>query len=850
MKPRRLGQRLPLWLRLSLRHAASNPVQTTLMVAGVALGVAVIVAIDIANQSAERAFLLSTEAIAGRATHQLARGPSGVPVAVYAQLRREGVRRAAPVIERLAVPTISQQPLTLIGVDPFADAPFRDYTTVGSGFSDSFDTLFAQSGTVLLSSETASALGVSVGDTFEIEIAGQRHPVSLAALIEANSPSQRRALASLIVCDIATAQELTGQKDTVDRVDLMLADEADLNGIEALLPPGFEIAAVGANSGPARQMIVAFQTNLYALSLLAMLVGMFLIFNTMTFSIVRRRPLIGTLRAIGVTRAEIFRGVCAEAILVAVVGTSIGIAMGIVLGRSSVDLVTQTINDLFYALTVRSVEIPPLAILKGLGVGLLAPLLAAALPAREAANAPPRSAMSRSAVETSAEDVVRRSAWGGLLLATLGTAILLTPSRNLWVAFGGLFSVVLGAAFAAPLATAWLMKAWVSATRRLFGTLGTAAARDVGRSLSRTSTAVAALMLAVSVAIGLRVMITSFRSTLAIWLEQSLEGDIYLSVPALGGTASTSAIDPRVIRYLQELREGKRLDLLRATTVSTDRGVVHLAASNRAAFDNPALYKSLSVARDEIAAELASGSLLVSEPLASRLDLSLGDELTLQTDVGPAPSRIVGIYYDYASSTGTVLMDLEAYRSRWSDQGVTAAALILEKGVSVDVVTESIAAAVAPIQLLRVRANRQLRADAFAVFDQAFAITRALVVLATAVAALGVLSALLALQLERRREFGILRAVGLTRRQAAAQVLLQTCLMGSAAAVIAVPTGTLLAVLLIRVINFRAFGWTLQMHIEAGPYLEAFALALGAATIAAMLPAFRMMRVQTSELLA
>jgi putative ABC transport system permease protein len=425
------------------------------------------------------------------------------------------------------------------------------------------------------------------------------------------------------------------------------------------------------------------------------------------------------------------------------------------------------------------------------------------------------------------------------------------PSRNLWLAFGGLFAVVIGLAFFAPVATHRLMTACVPVMARFGGALAAFAPRDVTRSLSRTSAAIAALMLAVSVAIGLRLMIGSFRTTVAVWLESTLRGDVYLSGRTLGGTAATTPIAPAALAELRKLPGVRRIDLVRSTSIDSDRGRLHVSASSRPFFDDPRLYKDLAIPQRDLPARLGTGDVLVSEPLASRLGLRAGrDVLELRSESGPPRrSRVLGIYYDYASTQGQLLMDLEFYRDLVSDPHVTGAALVLDDPSATEAVSNRLARDLSPIQALRVRPNRQLRRDVFAVFDQAFAITRALVLLATGVATLGVLSALLALQLERRRSYGMLRALGVTGRQAARQVLTQTSLLGGAAALLAVPTGIVLAVLLIYVINRRAFGWTLHMELAIEPFAAAFALAMIAAGAAAVLPAWRLWRSTTAELL-
>ncbi len=829
-----------------LRQIAANRSQTLLMVAGVALGVAVVVAVDIANDSASRAFQLSTEAIAGRATHEISGGPTGVPVEVYRQLRRSGRRDAAPVIQRLVV--VEGQPLTLLGIDPFADAQFRGYTAVAAAAA-SLDALLTVPGAAILAAATADSLGLAVGDDFEVVVGGISKRLVLVDLAEAADARTERAVRGILLTDIASAQELTGRPQRVDRIDLILDDAAAAQLAGETLGRGLRLDPVGTASGPAREMIDAFRTNLLALSLLALIVGLFLIFNTMTFSVVRRRAGIGTLRALGMTAREVFRQICIEASAIGLVGTGLGLLLGVALGRGAVDLVLTTINDIFFPLTFRDDSLPLLSLAKGAALGVGATVVAALPAAREAAASAPRSAMMRSSAEHSATRLVAAASRIALLLLLGGLVLFALPTRSLVVGFAGLFAATLGIAFLTPLATQGLMSALIAPLRSLAGSLGAAAPRDVSRSLSRTATAVAALMLAISVAIGLQLMIGSFRSTVAVWLERTLTGDVYISAPSVGGTAATDPLAPGVRPALEQLAGVRSVDFVRSTTVRTDLGPIRVAASSRPVYRGQRLYHSLAVPVIELSAALRAGAVLASEPLMNRLGIEVGSLIAIDGRDGPHRAEVVGIYYDYASSQGTLMLDMDFYQRLSGDTQITGAALHLEDPGAAAEMSLQVARALAPQQALDVRPNRALRAEVFAVFDQAFAITGALVILATLVAALGVLSALLAVQLERGRDFGILRAVGLTARQSARQVVGETMLLGAAAGLLAIPTGTALAYLLIHVINKRAFGWTLQMTFDTEPYLSAMGLALGSALLAALLPARRIAARSPVELL-
>jgi len=249
-------------------------------------------------------------------------------------------------------------------------------------------------------------------------------------------------------------------------------------------------------------------------------------------------------------------------------------------------------------------------------------------------------------------------------------------------------------------------------------------------------------------------------------------------------------------------------------------------------------------------AQVQQGGVLVSEPYANRVGLPRrGGQVTMETPAGLRTFPVVGIYYDYASSAGIVLMALDNYRRLWGDPAVTALSLDLKGDADVDAVANALSARLTPIQKVLVQPNRALRASALVVFDRTFAITAALRLLATLVAFMGVLSALMALQLERARDLGVLRALGLTVGQVAQLVLLETGLMGLVAGLLAWPTGLVLSLILVYVINVRAFGWTLQMQITPEPFLAALLIALAAALLAGIYPALRVGRMAVAAVL-
>lgn len=852
---------LRLIARIAWRHAWRRPLQSMFLVVGVAIGVAMIIAIDLANGSASRAFSLGTEQIAGRSTHQIVSGSGELPSSLYSAIRTElGYRFSAPVIESyVTVPELDAQPMRLLAIDPFAEAPFRSY--LGSGTTPnlgngSVTRLLTEANTILIGEQVAERYSVEAGETLEIQIGPKRHQLRVVGLLQPSDDLSRRALDGLLIADIATGQEVLDRLDRIDRIDLILAEggagEKTAEAIRGILPPGARLETSGARTGTIEEMTAAFSLNLTALSLLALVVGIFLIYNTVTFSVVQRRPVLGSLRALGMTRREIFGLILLESVLLSLLGTAGGLVLGVILGRGAVQAVTQTINDLFFVVAVRDLEIPTTTFIKGALSGLGAALLAAIVPAWEATSVAPSGALQRSDVEEKVRKALPRVSIAGLVLMVAG-ALLLLPDIGLVLAFAGLFALVIGGALLTPGATLLLMTALQRILRNRMGILARMAPRDIIRSLSRTSVAIAALMVAVSVIIGVGVMIGSFRLTVEEWLDDVLQADIFISAPALGASRETATLDPALADEVAGVDGVSRYTTNREKEIDArlpDGEIVSigLAAVLEDLAGEARRYKA-SVGDTSVTwAAVEAGGVVINEPMANRFDLNLGQEITLFTDRGEEIFEIVGVAYDF-DVRPSLLMAESTFRRFWDERSLSAIALFVEPDVDVDEKVVELRRLFAGRAELVIQSNRGTRRSALEIFDRTFAITVALQLLATLVAFIGILSTLMSLQLERAREIGMLRATGMTRRQLWKLTLLETGLIGTSAGLVAMPMGFLLALVLIYIINLRSFGWTLSMELQPGEFIQAFAVALVAALLAGIYPAYRMGRTQPADAL-
>ena len=852
----------PVILRLAQRSISRRFLQSLLFVVGVALGVAMVIAIDLANNSASRAFDLSTESVTGKATHQISGGPSGVPTELYTRLRLDlGLNEVAPIIsEYVRGVNLGDQPLRLLGVDVFAEPPFRSYLETvevdGDSAQRAFDALnrfIAEPGTVLLSQTLAERFGITAGDTITLRPGERPVEVTVIGLLRAADRVSTQALDDLVLTDIATAQEIMGQSGIISRIDLIVPPDYDLGQIEALLPEGLILSTTQEANGTLQQMTGAFELNLQALSLLALVVGVFLIYNTVTFSVIQRRPLIGTLRALGTTRRQIFALILGEAFILGLMGTVFGLGLGIIFGRAAVGLVSQTISDLYFAVNVQGISVEPFTLVKGALIGLAASIGAAIIPSFEATRTPPAGTLRRSDVEQRAVQLVPYMTLAAIGLNIGGFLLLQIPTQNIVIGFIALFAIVFGGALFTPVVLLLFMRVATPVGGALFGVLGRMAPRAVVRSLSRTSVAVAALTVAVSVIVGVSVMIGSFRNSVADWLDTTLGADIYVSPPLVTANRSTVDVNPAILDDLRALPQVERIVTSRSVEVIApdypDLPPVNLNAADgevtaqarRFAWNN---------AGDDYFAALEAGAIMVSEPFAFRRGITPeNNTLTLLTDRGAQTFEVVGVYYDYSTDQGSVFMSQSVYRELYDDPYISAIALFLQDEAQTSAVIDTLQTDLLAGTDLSAQANNELRAGVFEVFERAFTITVALQLLATLVAFIGILSALMALQLEHTREYGVMRATGMTARQLWRYTLIQTGLMGTTAGVLALPIGFVLAVVLIYVINVRSFGWTMQLALLPGEFAQAFAVAVVAALAAGIYPAWRLSQLVTARAL-
>ena len=862
-------------LKSSFRYLRKHYIQSLLAIIGISLGIAICISIDLAITSSQKAFQLSSERISGKATHHL------VPIDgenlnedIYRRLKVDyGIQELAPIIEAYIEaidPSLTSSDkstaiskelskahtLHLLGIDPLAENKFRD---IKFDLQDSKTNLWSGKHNCLLNRKTAKELNIKVGDSFYIREGSRIQTVKLAGYITDSGINYD----GLMIMDISQAQDLLNKEGSLSYIDLIVKDSQvktskrliSLQDLEKLLAQDTEIIASANKSKSLENITEAFNLNLTALSFLALLVAIFLIYNSVSFSVVQRRKTLGVLRALGVSQKQIIMSIFIEAILFSIVGTALGLVLGIIFGKLVLDLVLQTINDIYFTLELKTYSISYISLLKGAALGFSASIAAALIPAWDAARSSPIQALSRSGFESKSQDRSKIFFLFGLVFIALGFLIIRInfnqDSKGIIESFIALFFVLLGYSFCSLIIIEIFCYLLHPLFKAVFGFTGSFAINSISKQISRTSIAIAALMIAISVSIGLNITIKSFRHTVVNWLDSSLRADIYISSPRLVSNKPGKPLEKQFIDAVLNFTANERKEFIsyRNVDANSNYGKFQLASIKTTDFIY-SIFKFKSYEKN-FWQEFQAGEniVLISEPFATIHKLKLGDSFQIKTKKVDQSFKVGAIFFDYGSEKGIVFMAEPLYHKLFQDYELSSLAFILKDPSRADLLINKIKEQFSKDYSLFIRSNLNLKKESMEIFDRTFKITYALKFIAISVAFIAVLSAFMALQLERIREFAILKASGMDSFKISLALVIQTLTMGLFAAILAIPAGIMQAYIMIFVINQRSFGWSMDFLIEKEFFYEAFIYALLASLIAVIYPAWINSKLKPAEVL-
>jgi putative ABC transport system permease protein len=800
-----------LFYRLIARPLFGEPLRTGLTVLAVALGIAVVLAIDLAGTAAAGSFRSSLETLMGDSDLELT-STGGLPDALVGTLATLPYPiRVRPRIQDFVTVQATGQTVPLIGLDLIAEATDQAVVNVSSG-DEALKTLNDLEGVW-----AGASLGLHPGSTIRLLMNDHTRDYAVRGVFDDSAEG-----GGFVVMDIAAAERELGRAARVDSVLLKVPDRPSLaewqKRLQSVLPPGVVTRPVGSRTAENQRMLAAFRWNLRVLSYVALLVGAFLIYNTISVSVVRRRPEIGIVRALGASKGAILSAFLGEAACFGVVGALLGCLLGRVMAAGALKLLSATVQALYVSSHPGAIELTSGSMIIALLMGTSASVLAALSPALEAASVSPREAMARGQREYIARMHKGRDMLIALGLAAAGTVGALLPAIAGKPLFGYLSAILLVAAsaLAIPAIADGVLKFSARTLQKLTGVEGLLAARGLSGSLRRTSVLVGALSTAIAMMTAVGVMVGSFRQTVATWMDNQLQADLYLRPAGSPASDQHPTIPNGLADQLAHLPGVAALDRFRGYEISYEGLPATLGAADFRAVQpfRKSAFLSGRAAGVVYSDLLGEDSVVISEPFANKHRLRRGDRITLPLGERRVQFRIVDVSFDYASEAGYVVMDRATLLQYLPDPDPSDLAIYIAPGANIETVRREVGKTIAGHDIL-IFSNRSLRTEAIRTFDRTFVITYALEAISVIVAVIGIAGALLALVVDRRREFGLLRFLGAATSQIRKLILVEAGLIGLLANLVGFSLGLALSCILIYVINKQSFGWTIQFHWPA-----------------------------------
>jgi len=814
------------WRAVSGGALAHQPGRLALAVTAIALGVGLGFAVTLVNASAVDEFGNALRTLAGAADLEL-RGPrNGFDEAAFATVARDpDVVTASPVVEVDARLDGREEALRIYGIDAFRAAAVTP-ALIGD-VQNPLDLL--RPGRIFLTPPAARALGAATGTTIEVQSGLAAVPLVVGGLLP-EGPAQRFG-----VMDIAAAQDTFARHGRLSRIDVRLRPGAALEPararLAAAMPAGVTVATPEANADGALRMSRAYRVNLDVLALVALFTGGLLVFATQTLAVVQRRAQLALLRALGMTRRELVLRLVTEGALVGLVGALVGLVAGYGLAAVVLHAFGGDLGAGYFRGVAPSLGVNVGAALAFVALGVAVAAAGSYLPAREVARAEPAPALKADARGDAF--VQPRRPRAALALLVTGVALAWLPAVDgLPIAgYAAMALLLAGTLLALPWLAAKAL-ALVPVPRRVPLALALARLRATP---AEAGVSLAAIVASVALMVSMAIMVTSFRESLTAWLQQVLPADVYVRAGAAGDSGFLTGAAQRRIAAVPGVAS---VAFARVQSVQVAPGAPRVALLAR---DLPAHDPSRALVLVQGPHAARTGEpppLWASEAVADAAGWRPGARVELALDGRTHAFTVGGIFRDYARQQGAIVLDREVYRALTGDEVATEAAITLAPGTTPAAFERALAQALPEAARLTLATPAELRAVSLRIFDRTFAVTYALLAVAIAIGLAGLSSAFGASIVARRREFGMLRHLGMTRRQVAGMLAAEGTTMTAVGLVAGLVLGAALAVILVHVVNRQSFHWSMDLALPGG-LLAALAGALLVAAAATSLASAR-----------
>jgi putative ABC transport system permease protein len=862
LAPFRLGR---LLRSVSVPRMQDHKLRTSLTVLGIGLGVAVLVAVVIVNDSVVRGVSATVDEIAGKTDLQISAGTSGFSEDLLAQTRATpGVDKAAPVVQQTVTirdAKARSERLLVLGIDMLEDQDsyFRSYGSNELSAIRNDPLAFLNSAqNILISRVVAQRFGYKLHDKIAIATGAGVLEFDIWGFLD--DVGVGRAFGGAVAVMYYQAMQVAFDRgQNIDRIDLAVTPGSEIASVETRLQRtlggGFIIERPSRKGDRVNKMLLGVRSGLTIASLLALLVGAFLIHNTMAISVVQRKREIGILRALGSTQGEVVTLLTLEGGLLGAVGSLLGIGIGIGLSRALLNATSQALNQTYLQLAATEVRVDPQTLVGGFALGTLAATLASALPARRAAKNKPAETLRTASVMNPAPYPSRPS-WNDLfallLLAVSYPLLRVPPIWHLPLgAFAAAFTLLSASALLLPRLVQLVERALRPVFDRWFGVEARLANQNLPRDLGRTATTASALMSGVALAVAFGIFTNSFATTLDEWVDQTLPGDLFITqAAAIGGTSMRNVPMADTLNDpLAAMPEVDTVRRVRIVEMPYQGSMLKAVSTDIDVFLRHAKLILIEGEIQEIVPALHHGAILVSENFSRHFHVHRGDHVELSTSEGTRQFPVAGVLVDYTSDVGSLLIDRPTYIATFHDSRVDTYELHLHKREDAERVRRRVNSEFGVTHDLFVLTNREFKAEVQQTTDQIFSLVRALELVALIVAVLGIVNAQLANVLDRVREIGVLRALGMLRKQVSRIVVIEAGLVGCIGTLAGVLLGMGLAVVLLDHVNLVQTGWYFPYHLSISAIVEVSVLTLPAAALAGFYPAREAARLVVTDAL-
>ena len=858
---------------ITLRHLKLRPGRTAFAIMGIACGIALYVAISIINESTNGFFRDSMTAVSGKAKLTISSGEIGFDQAVADQVEKiEGVTDAVPVIETRSWLVSSNESLMVMGVDLLQEKAVRNYKSEGKAIIGDSLSFIAQPDSMILTDSFAKSHGYKIGDKLDLNTAGGKARFTIRAILSPTGLATAYG-GALAIMDIDSARLAFGKNNKTDRIDVVTAKGADVDQtaarIRAALGPSFTVERPEMFSEQMERMIRSFQFMSQFLSTLALIVGVFLISNSVSMSVAERRKEIGTLRALGTKRAGILVLFISEAFAMGTLGALLGAFLGRALAGFMVKAVTTSMSvQFFQKIEASSLQFTSATVFGAVGIGALASIVAAVFPALKATQVQAIDAMKRKDTgEEGAKKGFRRhlGSAGFVLFAAslLGSALITRPELQA-LQFLTQIGAIVGSAMLGPVAVIWVLRVVRPLVLRSSKLVPRLAIDNILRNPKRTASNITSLMVGLILVVIIACVNVSFKGTLIRFFNRILHADLIISttgklqssetLPLSEGLKAKLEANPGVLGAY-ELREIK-MNYQGESLLLKYYGEPPVPEAPAAQDSEPALRYNIFdvVDRDTESAgkdlfHSKDPVVMVSENFVVHFRKKTGDSIELVTPQGPKSFRIVAVVAEYANPMGTIFMARPVFREIWDDHLVSGYAVKLKHGFDPVTVRRELDQALSKEFRLTIMLNDDIRKQVMSSLDSSFAYTKSIEIAALLVALLGLMNTLIITVMERTREIGLSRAVGFTRSHISRMILIEAASQGGLGAIIAVILGTALGMIWVTQNLAHSLGWVVHFYVPWVALGTTFGLGLFVTLIAAWYPARRAARIEIVDAL-